>query len=134
MCFFDGCTKGFGRSADLDRHQKQVHTREEARDKFYCDYQRCQRKDGAFGRKDHFRDHFRDYHKEDIPQRGRSASKSWADERYINIDWWRCSKCLQRMTVAEVGYECQECRFLCEPDRKRTRERIREARAKAGQR
>lgn len=135
VCLVGGCpSKPFGRSADLDRHQKQVHKKEGAKEKFFCDYRNCQRKDGFFGRKDHFRDHFRDYHKEDIPQRGKSVSKHWNEERYITPDWWRCSKCLRRMDVAEVGYECR-CKFLCEPERRDSRESKRlEALMASGQR
>ena len=122
VCLSIGCTaEPFGRSADLDRHQKQIHAIKDNRDKFYCDYRECQRKDGAFGRKDHFRDHFRDYHKEDIPQQGRTTTRGPYNSPNINIDWWRCSRCLKRVEVASNGYECPECRYLCEADRRKIR-------------
>lgn len=119
VCLRVGCTaKPFGRSADLERHSRQIHAREEARDGFFCDYSRCPRYDAAFSRKDHFRDHFRDYHKEDIPQRGKqNSSKSY----HIRNEWWRCSKCLKRVSIADHGFECPACRFSCEPDRRKAR-------------
>lgn len=131
-CLFLGCTqKPFGRSADLDRHYKQVHLQDSEKDSYLCDYKKCERsgrtRDGqptttAFHRKDHFRDHLRDFHKEDIPKRGaKDSGSAWLADRWIEPKWWRCSKCLMRIRVAAHGWECPECKVFCERDRQLVR-------------
>ncbi len=117
----------FHRPADLERHYRNVHGRG---DEFACDYPKCPRLKDPFFRKDHFRDHLRDYHKEDIgcakggpkdEQKWQQAQKKWLAERAISSKHWRCSWCLVKNYVAEVGWECSSCKTPCEEDRSRIR-------------
>ena len=128
VCLSPGCAqKAFARSADLDRHYKQVHKQSTEKEHFACDYRRCPRAGGeaaSFGRKDHFRDHLRDFHREDLPKRGGGSSSSAGDDlarRNIDIRWWRCTKCLQRIYVDRQGWECPDCKMVCERDRRLAR-------------
>lgn len=126
----NGKQKVFGRPADLERHYKNVHG---TKDKFVCDHSKCPRSKDPFFRKDHFRDHLRDFHNEDIgcakgrtkdEQKWQQAQKTWLAERVIKPKHWRCSRCLVKNHVAEVGWECSSCKTPCEEDRKITRIRL----------
>ncbi len=82
-CLENGCSqKSFARSADLDRHYKQVHTLDAKKENFFCDYPKCSHRD-AFRSKDHLRE----YHKEDLVKRG--TKESWLEGRIIKPEWWR---------------------------------------------
>ena len=136
QCLHPGCKqKPFGRSADLDRHIQKIHFPDSQKEQHNCDYQNCQRhkpdkstsksQNTAFTRRDHYRDHLRDYHKEDILKRGRGTQDvtDWLRDRFFhkNATWWRCSKCLNRIFIAKDGWECPECRQMCERERKEVR-------------
>ncbi|KAJ9669205.1 hypothetical protein H2201_000556 [Coniosporium apollinis] len=67
ICFVPGCKKNqFTRGADLQRHIKTVHVRDEA---FYCEVKGCRRHEHAIGgqrpfpRKDKMMEHMRTVHK-----------------------------------------------------------------------
>lgn len=109
-----------------------MHLAPDQKDSFLCDYLRCSRANDPFTRKDHFRDHLKDYHKEDIgtakggkklERRERpKVQQKWLDERVIFPAWWRCARCLIRNYVADVEWECRECKGTCEEERIRLRE------------
>lgn len=125
-CLVSGCKqKGFGRSADLDRHYKNVHLEEEHKKKFSCDYRKCHRRETPFFRQDHFRDHLREFHKEDLPRRGSKGDAEWWKTRSplaMFSGWWRCNRCLTtRVQYATHGFECPTCGSNCEPDRQKHR-------------
>lgn len=147
ICLYTGCRqKPFKRSADLDRHIKHVHKKPVER--YYCDYNRCQRSErasaasaaapapsslspdnsiavgtGPFGRKDHCRDHYRTYHKEDLCRRNGKEDPGWFDDRNISTLWWRCTKCLKRVSHARYGWDCNDCEQRLEPERVNARKR-----------
>ncbi|KAK4665600.1 hypothetical protein QC763_403030 [Podospora pseudopauciseta] len=126
-CLSPGCSqKAFSRSADLDRHYKQVHIDEDQRIKYHCDYKKCPRHEAPFGRQDHFRDHLRDFHKEDLLRRSKKEDREWWESRApraVFNGWWRCNKCLVvRVDVEMEGYTCPACGSSCESDRMRVRE------------
>jgi len=117
----------FGRSADLERHNKMIHTKETEKKPFYCDYKKCPRHKTAFFRQDHFRDHLRDQHKEDLIRRSVKPDQAWWESRNHRSlrGWWRCNRCLaQRVDIATSGYSCPACGNSCEPERKRFRESV----------
>jgi hypothetical protein len=119
----------FGRPADLDRHYQNVHADADMRKKFICDYSKCGRSQDPFTRKDHYRDHLRDFHKEDIGCAKGENSKTktkeiweieqeqWKHERKIYPHYWRCSRCLDRITVSRDNWECPRCKTPCERER-----------------
>jgi hypothetical protein len=137
-CQFPGCqtNKPFNRPADLERHYRNVHASADQKERYQCDYPKCERATEPFTRKDHYRDHLRDYHKEDLGQAKRAkkedrhkwerAQESWLAERNISINWWRCAKCLSRVRVEDDGWECSRCNGTCEPDRAARRQMKRE--------
>ncbi|KAG0651984.1 hypothetical protein D0Z07_1164 [Hyphodiscus hymeniophilus] len=145
-CMYPGCdAKTFKRPADLERHYRNVHGTSDQKDNFFCDYSPCKAR-GAFTRKDHFRDHLRDYHKEDIGSMKKSDKKNpqkldekkwvylqaeWVAERKIGTKWWRCPKCLERIQIAESGYDCQSCKSPCDRERKQRIEAVRTIRSRA---
>ncbi|KAM7218892.1 hypothetical protein V8F06_005772 [Rhypophila decipiens] len=111
-----------GCAADLARHHNMVHdTRPKAT--FPCDYRRCSRASPGtpFYQRDHFRDHLREFHKEDLVRRGVKASKHWWMSRYIRPDWWRCSRCYQRVNIDPYGWVCADCGSACEEQRQEER-------------
>ncbi|KAF4633595.1 hypothetical protein G7Y89_g4526 [Cudoniella acicularis] len=123
----------FSRPADLERHYRQVHASEDQKENHYCDYRNCNRSNEPFTRKDHFRDHLKEYHKEDIGYcKGEKTAKdkakwaakqrSWEAERRISDKWWRCVKCLDKIYVAEYGWQCPSCKRDCEAHRREARE------------
>ncbi|KAI2640229.1 hypothetical protein GGS21DRAFT_405394 [Xylaria nigripes] len=119
VCLAEGCSKSFKRKADLERHYKNLHTLSEWKDQFPCDWKRCQRAKEPFHRIDHQREHYREFHHEDIMRRGSPGKqdREWWSSRVINHDWWRCSRCLCRVSVEEYGYQCRECKTDCERER-----------------
>ncbi|KAI0532555.1 hypothetical protein GGR58DRAFT_517642 [Xylaria digitata] len=119
ICLAHGCTKSFRRKADLERHYSQLHISAEEKAKFPCDWKKCQRNRDPFHRRDHQRDHYRDYHHEDLMRRGSSGREdpNWWSTRKVNLDWWRCARCLGRVKVEEYGYACPNCRISCETER-----------------
>lgn len=124
-CLSPECERSFGRTADLDRHLKVVHFRS-ANKRFWCDYRRCGRSedDQSFSRRDHCRDHYRSVHKEDVPRRGQPEGRQWWAERALHAvyeGWWRCSRCLARVEVADDGYVCRRCGSQCEGERQAVR-------------
>lgn len=100
-----------------------MHASAEDRNSLPCDYARCSRAADPFSRKDHYRDHLRDYHKEDIGLM-KTAKKKSPEERRVYSDWWRCAKCLARVSVAVDGWECRACRVTCEPERVAARQNM----------
>jgi Zn finger protein HypA/HybF involved in hydrogenase expression len=105
-----------------------------------CDYPKCPHKDTSF-RKDHCREHYREYHNEDLIKRGnhkpgkpskpekdkKSAKRNagrpqtveefLATRRNVDLSWWRCTKCVQRVKVNSHRYTCPRCNVACEPER-----------------
>lgn len=79
---------------------------------------------GAFGRKDHCRAHYREYHREDITRRNGKESASWFDDRNISSTWWRCTKCLRKVSNSRSGWECRDCGQMLEPERINARKRM----------
>jgi hypothetical protein len=109
---YPGCTsRAFKRSADLERHYKQVHPVLDEIETFTCDYPRCARNKEGFRRKDHYRDHLRDYHKEDIGKRDARAPSTEQSEKsqIARKEWWRCRRCLCRVHTASDGSSCPSC-------------------------
>ncbi|RDW61002.1 hypothetical protein BP6252_12385 [Coleophoma cylindrospora] len=121
--FPGGCTgkqSTFTRPADLDRHYIHYHAASSQRENFYCGYKKCQRAKDPFHRKDHYRDHLRDFHKEDLPGKrfvGEEAKRKWLEERKIDPNWWRCTKCLEKVAIGKDLFLCRGCALSCEPDR-----------------
>jgi hypothetical protein len=133
ICLHPSCQqKPFKRAADLERHYKQVHYPKAAAETYTCDYRKCSRgrdaktRDAQFHRKDHYRDHLRDYHKEDLPKRGikNSSKGSTVMDKVIKLEWWRCAKCLERIDVRKDGWECPDCRGICDQDRIQARKSL----------
>jgi hypothetical protein len=128
--------KIFKRPADLERHYRNVHGPPDQKENFWCDYPPCKAR-GAFTRKDHFRDHLRDYHKEDIgsvkkgdknkldEKKRLKRQDAWVAERKIELKWWRCPKCLERVQIAESGYDCETCKHPCDKERAERIEAVR---------
>jgi hypothetical protein len=100
-----------------------------------CDYKRCSHT--VSFRKDHCREHYREFHTEDLIKRGQpkhikakhSKKKPETAEEFLaariqnlNLRWWRCSKCIQRVDVNSDGYTCPTCKLPCEPERVTCRE------------
>lgn len=115
-----------------------VHASANYKLSFKCDYGPCQRAKEPFTRKDHYRDHLRDYHKEDLGcAKGDKNAKDkkrlgdwqklqskWLGERQIRPLWWRCARCLIRVNVRDHGWECVNCKQVCEPERREAREML----------
>lgn len=102
----------------------------------HCDYPKCPHK--CPFRKDHCREHYREYHMEDLPKlpilkhrRGGQKNREMVEEflarrrKHVNLSWWRCVRCLQRVEVNMDGYTCPRCAVACEPERVTWREQIR---------
>ncbi|CAP71664.1 uncharacterized protein PODANS_6_6250 [Podospora anserina S mat+] len=126
-CLAPGCSqKSFSRSADLDRHYKQVHIPEDEKRKYRCDYKKCLRHEAPFGRLDHLKEHLRDFHKEDLISRPKRQDAQWWESRApraVFNGWWRCNRCLVvRVDIETDGYTCPACGDPCESDRVRVRE------------
>ncbi|RSL56953.1 hypothetical protein CEP54_008514 [Fusarium duplospermum] len=118
-CLHPGCTaKPFRRAADLQRHYKHTHSPDSNKDAYYCDYPRCTRAQEPFRRRDHFRDHLREYHREDIQKRGEVVNDEGQEDRRSASGWWRCPRCLIRVSFSQSGSECPKCKGSCEPKRK----------------
>ncbi|CAM1501006.1 Fc.00g101680.m01.CDS01 [Cosmosporella sp. VM-42] len=129
FCLYPDCnSRPFKRVADLQRHYKNTHAPDDAKDTYWCDYPKCVRNREPFHRRDHFRDHLREYHKEDIQKRGASINEEWLNGRYLSTSWWRCPRCLDRVYVAQHDFECPKCKTSCEPARKERRESSNEPR------
>lgn len=79
---------------------------------------------GAFGRKDHCRAHYRDYHREDLCRRNGKEAAGWFDDRNISSSWWRCTKCLRKVSYSRCGWECRDCGQMLEPERINARKRM----------
>jgi len=132
--------KPFTRHYDLERHFATLHQGDKERgDKspVYCDYPKCPHKEGF--RKDHCREHYREYHAEDLikrsqpkhtkPKRGHKKPETIEEFiaprlRNLDLSWWRCSKCVQRVKVNDHGYTCPGCHGACEPQRVESRQRF----------
>ncbi|PMD46096.1 hypothetical protein L207DRAFT_388633, partial [Hyaloscypha variabilis F] len=118
----------FSRSADLERHYKNVHAND--KDTFPCDYPKCPRSRDPFTRKDHFRDHLRDFHMEDIgcakgdkkSTKWQEAQRIWLSERKISPEHWRCAKCLVKNMVSESEWKCRYCQTPCGEEQRSRRE------------
>ncbi|KAK4447870.1 hypothetical protein QBC34DRAFT_271914, partial [Podospora aff. communis PSN243] len=124
-CRAPDCSKVFGRSADLDRHEKMIHTEEVNRKSYYCDYKRCPRHKNPFFRQDHYRDHYRDQHYEDLPRRSVRPDEEWWASRASALGkrWFRCNRCLvQRVDISTYGFSCNKCGHTCEQERQRRRQ------------
>jgi len=132
--------KPFTRHYDLERHFLTRHQSDkEQGDKaqsesvlFKCDYKKCSH---TALLRDHCREHYREFHTEDLFKRGQpkhSMKKPETVEEFLaariqglNLNWWRCSKCLQRVHVSPNGYTCPTCNLACEPERTAFREKAR---------
>ncbi|KAI1170498.1 hypothetical protein F4777DRAFT_110737 [Nemania sp. FL0916] len=92
---------------------------------YLCDWKRCERSELPFHRLDHMRDHYRVYHMEDIVRRSSTPyDTSWWSSRKINPKWWRCTKCLQRISVEDDGYMCRRCGLNCQMERQNFRSKM----------
>lgn len=112
----------FRRKADLQRHYLHRHRDVTQKKPFPCDWKKCQRSKEPFYRLDHCREHYRDYHNEDILRRGsHKETKEWWKNRNVDSKWWRCAKCLSRISIDSNGFECAKCKTACEPERQRLR-------------
>ncbi|KAH8669122.1 hypothetical protein BX600DRAFT_511161 [Xylariales sp. PMI_506] len=140
-CLVESCqAKPFRRKADLERHYNHKHVLPPgnyqsrsggssgngilgvSKPEYPCDYSRCPRGAEPFRRLDHFRDHLRDYHREDLTRKGGSANNDakWYEGRLVRLDWWRCTKCLERKKVSE-GWQCAKCGTSCDLKRRQLR-------------
>ncbi|KAG9255745.1 uncharacterized protein F5Z01DRAFT_673040 [Emericellopsis atlantica] len=99
--------KAFKRRADLSRHITHMHS--VPTQNYPCDYSRCSRRQDPFHRRDHYRDHLREFHREDIEKRGVDEGEAWYQGRNVVKAWWRCGRCLCRVSVGRSGFECHEC-------------------------
>jgi hypothetical protein len=99
--------KNFKRRADLNRHIAHMHSI--PTHNYSCDYTRCSRRHDPFHRRDHYRDHLREFHREDIEKRGVDESEEWYRGRNVVKAWWRCSRCLCRVSIGRSRFECHEC-------------------------
>ncbi|GAP83278.2 putative egg shell [Rosellinia necatrix] len=125
-CQEPGCTTSSRRKSDLTRHYEQLHMPLSEKPKYPCDWKKCQRAQEPFHRRDHQRDHYRDYHHEDLTRRGSAPSREdqeWWNSRKVNLEWWRCSHCLQRVKLEQDGYTCPLCKGICELARQQYRAR-----------
>ncbi|KAK7749181.1 hypothetical protein SLS62_008362 [Diatrype stigma] len=52
--------------------------------------------------------------------RKRETAEWWAD-RNVSKKWWRCAKCLRRVAIQLDGFECRDCKAVCETERRRFR-------------
>ncbi|KAH9909092.1 hypothetical protein F4778DRAFT_776258 [Xylariomycetidae sp. FL2044] len=125
-CPMPNCAAGpFKRKADLERHHTQRHQLASQKQKFPCDYRRCDRRGSdvvdspspssergggggggggrPFYRKDHLRDHLRDYHREDLPRRGRMGAGSGGGGEAA-AQAWRESR-----VVRPAWWRCERC-------------------------
>lgn len=139
--------KPFTRHYDLERHFATVHQggkeqgspeqgkepgEKDQGEKVHmnCDYTKCTHQEPF--RKDHCREHYREFHSEDLIKRGQpksskaknSKKKTETVEEFmacriknLNLKWWRCSKCVQRVYLNLNGYTCPTCNQACEPER-----------------
>ncbi|CAK7211266.1 hypothetical protein SCUCBS95973_001054 [Sporothrix curviconia] len=136
----------FTRMADLERHIRHIHTDADKKEQFLCDYAECSRSSTPFHRKDHYREHLREYHFEDLLKRGSNAHRSTSpnmasasaaqdykkdkkqkqEEQLQNCktdaSWWRCARCLKRVSIAERGWTCPSCKGSIEEPRKAIRD------------
>ncbi|KAI2467009.1 hypothetical protein F4781DRAFT_328172 [Annulohypoxylon bovei var. microspora] len=112
----------FKRKADLQRHYLHRHRDPNQKRPFPCDWKKCQRSKEPFYRLDHCREHYRDYHNEDLLRRGSNKESSeWWDSRNVDPKWWRCAKCLSRISIDSKRFECPKCKTTCEPERRKLR-------------
>lgn len=107
--------------ADLAHHYRYAHPNALEAESFPCDYSTCRRSgdEDSFTRKDAYRDHLREYHNEDMAKRHKTPKREqeWLASRIVSPAWWRCVRCLTRITVASDGWVCPSCRQSCEPER-----------------
>ncbi|CAK7233665.1 hypothetical protein SBRCBS47491_008689 [Sporothrix bragantina] len=148
VCQHQFCNSpAFTRMADLERHMKHIHMDADKKERFLCDYSECSRNSTPFHRKDHYREHLREYHLEDLLKRGSnahrstspntaSATASAADYKKTkklmqemqlqncktDPSWWRCARCLKRVSISERGWTCPSCKGSIEEPRKDIRD------------
>lgn len=124
ICLSPNCNaRPFRRRADLERHYRHRHFPATTLNSYPCDYPRCTRSQDPFHRRDHFRDHLREFHREDIEKRGVIVGAEWYEGRNTARGWWRCGKCLQRVSVDRCGFECPRCKSACCARRQEVRRR-----------
>ena len=108
VCLYPNCVAGlFGTHVKLVQHYRRVHLGlPDRRDgTFLCDYERCKRSSVPFRRLDALREHLRKTHKEAIQKNHRAHSGSSIAVQVEHMDWWRCTKCLQKIERnQEKGY------------------------------
>jgi hypothetical protein len=124
ICTVPGCESktSFKRKADLMRHFEQIHQASEQKKQFYCDYSKCDRSQDPFGRIDHFRQHYRDFHGEDLPRKSGESANWYADKKQsVSKRRWRCVKCLNKVTIEDSGFTCDNCNTPCETQRRQIR-------------
>ncbi|KAK1761778.1 hypothetical protein QBC33DRAFT_582148 [Phialemonium atrogriseum] len=113
VCLAPDCpSKPFSRVADLDRHYKSVHNRDEEKETFFCDYKKCLRHEEPLNRFDHLRDHLRDFHKEELPKKGTKSASPEGPKDRNGATWWRCYTCLERVKFHRYGSTCPTCNDL----------------------
>ncbi|KAI9743910.1 MAG: hypothetical protein M1818_002644 [Claussenomyces sp. TS43310] len=57
-------------------------------------------------------------HREDLLKRNTGEKvEEWLQDRQISTEWWRCSKCLQRVSIKKNKYVCSKCNTHCERKR-----------------
>ena len=123
------CTHVSKRPGELKRHYSTVHA---AAEKFSYDYRECSRASFPFIRKDHYREHLQCFHKEDIgcARRNKDTKEwtnlqnTWLAERQVFSNHWRCTRCLTKNIVADVGWQCISCETRCEAGRIAAREAL----------
>lgn len=137
-CRVPGCNSGpFTRHYGLERHFRTIHHRD-AEPKYYCDYPKCPRAKEPFWKIHGCREHYRGYHCEDLIKRFKAKPDRFtienknskltqrkpqnveeflATRRHIHVNWWRCTKCIQRVQVNNDGYMCPRCKVSCENER-----------------
>ncbi|KAI1105104.1 hypothetical protein F4804DRAFT_153195 [Jackrogersella minutella] len=123
VCLEPKCNASpFKRKADLQRHYLHRHRDASQKKPFPCDWKKCQRAKEPFYRLDHCREHYRDYHLEDMCRRGpNKETNEWWKSRKVDPKWWRCPKCLSRISIDNKGFDCAKCKTTCEPERRKLR-------------
>lgn len=104
--------KRFKRAADLRRH---IDIQHNISMQISCDS--CPK---VFRRKDKLREHYRVFHLEDLGRQRDGSISTGILEKNQRLNWWRCTKCLQKNDLDEILTEhwiCQHCSSRCEQER-----------------
>lgn len=108
------------KDGDLNAGGDHADVAEQASLLWQCDYPYCQagtRRFRTFLTASYLRDHLRVRHKEDLTKDPTKAfsehTEKWFKERIVHNQWWRCSRCLIRVTTSL----CSKCKGRCQPAR-----------------